>query len=86
VALFYLIAGGLMGGERLVLRLIVFLILPMACIWFGDAIGSVTGPTTIFLSGGPAITKETPGCAVVIAGWILLLMPLAAAIYLAANV
>ena len=48
------------------------LILPMACIWFSDAMGGYTGVGM----GRPAITSPTPGCLVAFAGWLLLLLPI----------
>jgi hypothetical protein len=46
-------------------------ILPLACIWFGDAMGGCTGP-----SGTIWITASSPGVIVCIVGWLLLIMPL----------
>ena len=61
------IAGGVMGGFIVV----GFVILPLACIWFSDAMGGFTG-----LSGDIWINAPTPGIFVCIAGWILLLLPI----------
>jgi hypothetical protein len=36
-----------------------------------------------WIGRGPAITKPTPGCFVVLAGWALLLMPLVVAVFMA---
>ena len=76
IACFYLIAG-LFIGEWL--RVTLFLILPLACIFFGDAMGGYTGMSR--LGAGPWITKTTPGCFVVFAGWLLLLFPLLFAVF-----
>ncbi len=67
-----------MGGGGLLLRVACFLILPMACIWYGDAMGSITGPMTGLLFSGSSITKESPGCLVAFVGWIVLLLPVIA--------
>lgn len=61
-----------------VFRLLAILVLPLACIWFADEIGIRTG-ITIGLSK-PRITEPTPGIAVAIGGWILLLSIMAAII------
>ena len=75
VALGYLIAAYFGGGWELVWRAAIFLILPLACIWFGDEMGSYTGIGT----GRGAITSTTPGWLVALGGWLLLLMPVIAA-------
>ena len=49
-----------------------FLILPLACIWFGDELGSYIGPAGIVLC---SITFPTPGVMLRVGGWLLLLMP-----------
>ena len=46
----------------------VALILPLACIWFGDEMGDYTGPLS-------SITKISPGTFIRIGGWILLFLP-----------
>jgi hypothetical protein len=61
-----LIAGA--GWE--VLKLAAYLVLPLACIWFSDEMGSYSG---MLLQGGPM--ARTPGFLVVAGGWLLLLMP-----------
>jgi len=80
LALAYLAIAAVTGGGRLFFQVLVFLILPLACIWFGEAMGSVAGPASSLLSGGPAITKSSPGCVVVFAGWLLLFTPIVVAI------
>lgn len=75
VAVGYLIAAYFGGGWELVWRAAIFLILPLACIWFGDAMGSYTG----IGMGRGAITSPTPGWLVALGGWLLLLMPVIAA-------
>ncbi len=66
------LAAALSGGAALFLQALIYLVFPMACIWFGGEIGSYTG----ILSRGPAITQSTPGCVVRAAGWVMLLLPL----------
>jgi len=50
-----------------------FLLIPLACIWFGDEMGDYIG-----MLPGPGITKRTPAAFVKVGGWILLLLPLVA--------
>ena len=62
-------------GE-LFLRLIQFLALPLACIWFCDGIGRLTGIAIGLVR--PTVTQTTPGDFLAIGGWLLLLSPIAA--------
>jgi hypothetical protein len=55
------------GGEGM-LKVGMFLLLPMGCIWFGDELGSLDAPTS---SG---YLKASPGCLVALAGWLLLIV------------
>lgn len=47
------------------------LLLPLACIWFGDELGEYVGALP-----GPGINRKSPGWMVKIGGWVLLLLPL----------
>ena len=77
IAAGYLSIGLFMPGassikERLgfVLAATGYLVLPLLCIWFGDEMGNFIGTLP-----GPAINKPTPGCLVILAGWVLLVLP-----------
>jgi uncharacterized membrane protein YoaT (DUF817 family) len=72
LALIYAIAAFAGGGAEVGLKVLMFLILPLACIWFGDEMGDYMGTWPI--SGG-GITNTTPGWLVRIGGWLLLLLP-----------
>jgi hypothetical protein len=71
----YVVYGYHVGGVRSVLETLAGFALPMACIWFGDLIGSYWrfftyfGWTT-FSYGGP-----TPDIVVRLVGWLVLLLP-----------
>ncbi|MDA7541648.1 hypothetical protein N8639_02280 [bacterium] len=54
-----------------IFTLLAALILPVACIWFPDELGTVTGISLGL--GQPQISEPTPGIVVAIGGWILLL-------------
>lgn len=71
LATIYIIGALVMSGAEGGLKALGFVILPLACVWFGDAMGRYTGPTTMI-----NITAPTPGLIVCIAGWLLLLVPL----------
>jgi hypothetical protein len=70
LAVAYVICALCGGGAEGAFRVAMFLVLPLACIWFSDAMGGYTGPTW-----RAAITAPTPGVFVCIAGWLLLLVP-----------
>ena len=57
--------------EGAILKTIMFLILPMACIWYGDAMGTYTG-----MMRGQYISKTSPGCLVAACGWLMLMLPI----------
>ena len=70
VVAFYVGAGALGGGARGAFLAAAFSILPLACIWFSEAMGGYVGP-----AWRGAITGPSPGLMVCIAGWLLLLLP-----------
>lgn len=72
IAFAYLVIAYFAEGIDAMWRIAVFLILPLGCIWFGDAMGGYTG---LNFYTRPAITQTTPGCFVSFAGWLLLLLP-----------
>jgi hypothetical protein len=71
LAVIYVVGGFVAGGGEGGFKVLGFVILPLACIWFGEAMGGYTGPTA-----GMSITAPSPGLFVCIAGWILLLLPI----------
>lgn len=58
------------GGAKAGFKVALFLVLPLACIWFSEGMGGYTGANWC-----AAITAPTPGVFVCIAGWLLLLVP-----------
>ncbi len=71
VALIYLSIAAFASGVGGVLRTFAFLVIPMACIWFGDEMGDYVG-----YLGSQSITGKTPGFLVRLGGWLLILSPL----------
>ncbi|MFC1451825.1 hypothetical protein ACFLSJ_00600 [Verrucomicrobiota bacterium] len=71
IALAYLIGAYFTADAETMWKVGLFLILPLACIWFSDAMGGYTG---VGLGRG-AITSTTPGYLVAFGGWLLLLLP-----------
>ena len=60
VASFYLLFVVLATGSvQTVLRLVLFLLLPIVCIWFADEMGKLKG-ISLGLAR-PMITHDTPG-------------------------
>ncbi len=73
IAAVYLVLAYMMGGGEFAFRLLLFLVLPIACIWFSEEMGGYTGFIGFFK---PYITQKTPGCVVELFGWILLTLPI----------
>ena len=80
VALIYLITAFVAGGGELMLRAAIFLVLPMAGIWFSEGIGSYTGNIS-----GKGFPVPVEGPAVKIAAWLLLISPVIAGIIIEAT-
>ena len=76
VAAAYLTGAYSYGGEELFFAVAAFLILPLACIWFSEAMGDYTG---LFPGPGrPSISQPTPSGVVCFGGWLILLLPIIA--------
>ncbi len=74
IALGYLLLDiGFNASVASAFSLLLSLLLPMACIWFPDAMGNLKGVS--FGLGRPKITHSTPDDFVAIGGWLLLLSP-----------
>ena len=71
VAAVYLALAFGHGGMEPAFKIGIFLILPLACIWFAEAMGGYVGSTTSM-----AISAPSPKLLVCILGWLLLLLPL----------
>jgi hypothetical protein len=71
IAVIYLALAYAHGGMEPVFKLGLFLILPLFCIWFSDAMGGYTGLTSYMIS-----VSSSPGALVRILGWLLLFLPL----------
>ena len=66
----YLAAAFIATEPLVALRIAIGLILPMACIWFPEPIGSYTG-----FMGRAYITQKSPAFIVRFMGWMLMLTP-----------
>ena len=75
LAVIYVIGAGMCVGGESAYKVGMFAILPLACIWFSEAMGGFIGQT-----GRGYITTTSPGLVVCIMGWILLLLPIITAI------
>ena len=71
IAVAYLATAYFTDGGETAFRVGMFLILPIACIWYGDSMGDYVGGTM----RGQYISSTTPGCMVIAGGWLLLLIP-----------
>jgi len=70
VALIYLFIAYKIAGHEAVFRVVIFVMFPLACIWYADAMGGYIGPR-----GGASITNTSPGMLVCVLGWVLLVLP-----------
>ena len=75
IAIGYVIAAYFVAGGEEAFKFGIFLVLPLACIWFSDEMGSFTG-----IMRGQAISTKTPGCLVALGGWLLLILPVIIAV------
>lgn len=73
IAAGYLLFAGITLGGEILFKMLLFLIFPLVCIWFGDEIGGFIGFRGL---GRPAITKASPGGLIRFMGWFFLLLPL----------
>jgi len=71
VAVIYIVFAAIQGGAEMAFKVVLFLILPLACIWFSDALGAYTGFLPL---GDYPITQQSPGILVRNLGWVVLLM------------
>jgi len=69
IACIYIIMAFFVGETGFWIYVLGYLILPLACIWFGDEMGGYTG----FWRGIPL--RQTPGGFIRFMGWVLLLLP-----------
>ncbi len=67
----YLVAAYLSSGSDVLFKITLFLFLGIACIWFGDPLGKITGFIWI---GNINVSQETPGSIIKVLGWIVLLL------------
>ncbi len=72
VALAYLVFAFAWGGGATELICGTFLIIPLGCIWFNEALGDYTG---MGMANG-AITETTPARVVTFGGWVLMVLPI----------
>lgn len=73
IAVIYLATAYVTADAEAIWMTGLFLILPLACIWYSEAVGGYTG---LNFGTRPAISRATPGCFIAFGGWLLLIMPL----------
>lgn len=86
ISLLYIGMASFTAGLEGFFRILLFLIFPLACIFFGEELGGLTGVRFGLSLFRPVITKPTPAPFVVFMGWILLLFPIIFAILSAVGV
>lgn len=80
ISIGYLIIAYHNGGTKELFRFVIFLVLPLACIWFSNEIGGYTGSARL-----TPITSESPGCLIRLIGWFLLFLPIIMALINASH-
>ena len=85
IACFYLIFSSWMYGLAGFLLMLRFLILPLACIFFGYEMGTLTGVRFSLNPIRPVVNKPTPGMFVILIGWVLLFLPIIATLIMLYN-
>jgi hypothetical protein len=84
IALIYLFLGTLAGGGEGFFRTLLFLILPLALIWFSEALSGHTGSS--WGLGGSMVKRidaPTPAGILKFIGWIFLFYPIIKIIFVA---
>ncbi len=77
----YIVLAFVVAGGEACFKIAIFLILPLACVWFSDEMGDYIGQ-----SGSGYITERSPGILVLILGWLLLFMPIICAVVAVLNI
>jgi hypothetical protein len=70
LAVIYIALAAFARGAEAAFKVGIFVVLPLACIWFSESMGGYVGPVW-----RAAITSPSPAIFVCITGWILLLLP-----------
>ncbi len=70
VAAIYIAVAASLGGGASAFQMAIFCLLPLACIWFADAMRGYTGPTP-----RGAFISPSAGLMVCVAGWMIMLLP-----------
>jgi len=70
LVLAYVTVAGVMAGPRSALAVFGAMLVPLACVWFPEAMGDYTGPPL-----GRSLARPSPASFVWFLGWILLLLP-----------
>lgn len=73
VAATYITLAAIFSGAEPAFKIGIFVMLPLACIWFSDAMGGYTGLGMLWFDA--PITQKSPGILIRILGWIILLLP-----------
>lgn len=76
VAISYIVIGTVHGGLEMAFKIGLGVILPLACIWFSDAMGRYVGLG--LMAFDYPITKQSPGILVCVMGWVVLFLPVVA--------
>jgi hypothetical protein len=74
IALLQVVGAYVVGGGQAAIKVALLELLALVCIWWSDEAGAYLGPAGP-IGGWRDIDQQSPGFAVAIAGWGLLLLP-----------
>jgi hypothetical protein len=69
LVLAYVTGAGVIAGPLSALRMLALVVVPLACVWFPEALGEFTGHSY-------TLTKRSPASLVWFLGWVVLVLPL----------
>ena len=69
LVLVYVTGTGVIAGPVSALKMLAGMIVPLACVWFPEAMGDVTGSSF-------SLTRRSPASLVWFLGWVVLFLPL----------
>jgi hypothetical protein len=68
LVLVYVTGTGVIAGPVSALKMLAGMIVPLACVWFPEAMGEYTGHSS-------TLTRRSPASLVWFLGWVVLLLP-----------
>ena len=77
LVLAYVVYAGVAAGLVSAFKLLAILLVPLACVWFPEAMGDYTGGIV-----GRGVSRQSPSAFVWFLGWVVLLLPILIGMFL----